>query len=131
MRQHDLDERGQYRRVVVVPPGEIELVGNDQVLDRHHRHARRQAVAHRRGNDAEAEADGDAVERLHAAIGKELKEEPRNALIRDLFLRLRKENLAMGVVEVDTPYAAAKTLPAWNPGSVMFDLNLDQLVGTK
>ena len=50
-----------------------------------------------------------------------------NALMRNLYTRLRSEHHGVPVVFVHSPYAASKTLGKWNPGSVMYDLFLDEL----
>lgn len=71
------------------------------------------------------------IEKLHTAISEEMNPDKRNALMRQMFDRLRSESWNIPVVDVDTVYAAVKTLPKWSPGSVMFDLNLDQLVDGK
>jgi hypothetical protein len=34
-------------------------------------------------------------------------------------------------LNVHTPYAVSKKLAHWNPGSVMYDLNLEQLTAAK
>ena len=50
-----------------------------------------------------------------------------NALMRNVYTRLRSEHHGVPVVFVHSPYAASKTLGKWNPGSVMYDLFLDEL----
>lgn len=68
------------------------------------------------------------VARLLTAIGSELDSTARNELMRQVFLRMRAESLDVPLLDTDTPYAAAKSLPTWDPGAVMYDLNLDELV---
>ncbi|MBI4611758.1 MAG: ABC transporter substrate-binding protein [Candidatus Rokubacteria bacterium] len=51
-----------------------------------------------------------------------------NTLMRNIFLRLRSEHLGGPLVYLHTPYAASKKITKWNPGSVMYDLNIDELV---
>jgi hypothetical protein len=54
-----------------------------------------------------------------------------NALMRNVFTRLRSEHYGVPVVYIHSPYATSKTLPKWNPGSVMYDLFIDQLAASK
>ncbi|MBI2153961.1 MAG: ABC transporter substrate-binding protein [Candidatus Rokubacteria bacterium] len=54
-----------------------------------------------------------------------------NALMRNIFTRLRTEHLGIPLVYLHTPYAASKRITKWNPGSVMYDLNLDELLTSK
>ncbi len=50
-----------------------------------------------------------------------------NALMRNIFTRLRTEHYGVPVVYVHSPYAASKTLGKYNPGAVMYDLFIDEL----
>jgi hypothetical protein len=44
---------------------------------------------------------------------------------------MRSEHHGVPVVYVHSPYATSKTLGKWNPGSVMYDLFLDNLAAGK
>jgi peptide/nickel transport system substrate-binding protein len=54
-----------------------------------------------------------------------------DALMRSIFTRLRTESLGIPLVSLHTPYASAKRITSWNPGSIMYDLNVDELVSAK
>lgn len=54
-----------------------------------------------------------------------------DALMRSIFTRLRTESLGVPLVSVHTPYASGKQIVSWNPGSIMYDLNLDELLTSK
>ena len=47
--------------------------------------------------------------------------------MRNIFTRLRSEHYGVPVVDIHSPYAASKKLGKWNPGSVMYDLYIDEL----
>jgi len=88
----------------------------------------KQAYTPSKGTDTvnDAEIDG-----MIAQVLKQTDREKINALMRNVFLRLRSEHYGVPVVYLHTPYAAAKTLGKWNPGTVMYDLFLDQLASSK
>ena len=50
-----------------------------------------------------------------------------NALMRNIFTRLRSEHYGVPVVNIHSPYATSMTLGKWNPGTVMYDLFIDEL----
>lgn len=52
-------------------------------------------------------------------------------LMRSVFNRLRSEHLGLPIVYYNTPYATSKRITRWNPGSVMYELNVDELVSGK
>jgi peptide/nickel transport system substrate-binding protein len=54
-----------------------------------------------------------------------------NALMRNIFTRLRSEHYGVPVVYLHSPYATSKTLGKWNPGTIMYDLFLDELASGK
>ncbi len=71
---------------------------------------------------------------LDAMVAKVLTEtdqEKIDALMRNIFLRLRGEHFGIPLVYLDTAYATSKKIGVWNPGSVMYDLNLEGLVPSK
>ncbi|HEV8439961.1 MAG TPA: ABC transporter substrate-binding protein [Methylomirabilota bacterium] len=71
---------------------------------------------------------------IDGMIGQILRQTDRekiNALMRNVFTRLRSEHYGMPIVYLHSPYATAKKLGKWNPGSVMYDLFLDELASGK
>jgi hypothetical protein len=48
-----------------------------------------------------------------------------------IFLRMRSEHMGIGLVYLHTPFATSKSITKWNPGSVMYDLNIDELLSAK
>ncbi len=71
------------------------------------------------------------LEKILLAIPGQVEQEKVNELMRQLYARLRSEHHGVGLLNVHTPYAVSKRLASWDPGSVMYDLNLDQLTLTK
>jgi hypothetical protein len=53
------------------------------------------------------------------------------ALMRNVYTRLRSEHFGMPVVYLHAAYATSKTLGKWTPGTVMYDLFLDNLAAGK
>jgi peptide/nickel transport system substrate-binding protein len=74
----------------------------------------------------DAEIDG-----MIAQVMRQTDREKINALMRNIFTRLRSEHYGVPVVYLHSPYATSKTLGKWNPGSVMYDLFLDELASGK
>ena len=68
------------------------------------------------------------IERLMNAVKKESDADKRNTLLRQVHLQMRKETVTIPVLELATPYVAAKTLPEWDTGFIPFDMNLDQII---
>jgi peptide/nickel transport system substrate-binding protein len=66
-----------------------------------------------------------------AAVVRQTDREKIDALMRNIFVRLRSEHYGIPLVYLHTPYATAKRIPKWNPGSLMYDLNLDELITTR
>jgi peptide/nickel transport system substrate-binding protein len=54
-----------------------------------------------------------------------------NALMRNIFTRLRSEHLGYPVAYLHSPYSSSKALASWNPGTVMYDFFFDELAATK
>jgi len=54
-----------------------------------------------------------------------------NALMRNIFTRLRSESSTFPVAYLHAPYASSKALASWNPGTVMYEFFLDELAATK
>jgi peptide/nickel transport system substrate-binding protein len=71
------------------------------------------------------------VDGMIAQVMRQTDREKINTLMRNIFTRLRSEHSGVPVVYVHSPYAASKTLGKWNPGSVMYDLFLDNLAASK
>src|SRR2546429_994682 len=67
------------------------------------------------------------IDGMIAQVMRQTDREKINALMRNIYTRLRSEHHGLPVVYVHSPYAAAKTLGKWNPGTVMYDLFLDEL----
>jgi peptide/nickel transport system substrate-binding protein len=67
------------------------------------------------------------VDGMLAQVMRQTDREKINALMRNVYTRLRSEHHGLPIVFVHSPYAASKTLGKWNPGSVMYDLFLDEL----
>ena len=76
-------------------------------------------------------ANDPEIDGMIAQVLKQTDREKINALLRNVFTRLRSEHLGMPLVYVHSPYATSKTLGKWNPGTVMYDLFLDELASSK
>ena len=68
------------------------------------------------------------LDRLVGAVLAETDREKVNNLMRSIFQRLRSEHLGIPLVYLHSAYATSKKITKWNPGSVMYDLNIDELV---
>ena len=75
---------------------------------------------------ADPEIDG-----MLEAILRETDREKINALMRRIFARLRSEHYGVPLVYLHTPYVTSKRIAHWNPGSVMLDLNIDELAAQR
>jgi peptide/nickel transport system substrate-binding protein len=71
------------------------------------------------------------IDGMIAQVMRQTDKEKINALMRNIFTRLRSEHYGVPVVYLHSAYATSKTLGKWNPGSVMYDLFLDQLASSK
>ena len=81
-----------------------------------------------KANDTVNDAEIDGM------IGQVMRQTDRdkiNALMRNIFTRLRSEHAGVPLVYLHSPYATSKALGKWNPGSVMYDLFFDQLASGK
>ena len=67
------------------------------------------------------------IDGMIAQVMRQTDREKINALMRNIFTRLRSEHYGVPVVYVHSPYATSKTLGKWNPGAVMYDLFIDEL----
>jgi peptide/nickel transport system substrate-binding protein len=87
------------------------------------------AIIDKYGNSKEATATmhDPEIEEILVAIPGQVEAEKVNELMRRLYTRLRSESQGIGLLNVHTPYAVSKKLATWDPGSVMYDMNLDQL----
>ncbi len=74
----------------------------------------------------DAEIDG-----MIAQVMRQTEKDKINALMRNIFTRLRSEHYGMPIVYLHSPYATSKKLGKWNPGSVMYDLFFDELASGK
>lgn len=84
----------------------------------------KQAYTPSKLNDTVADPE---VDGMIAQILRQTDREKINILMRNIFTRLRSEHAGVPVVYVHSPYATSKTLGKWNPGSVMYDLFIDEL----
>ena len=84
----------------------------------------KQAYTPSKLNDTVADPE---VDGMIAQIMRQTDREKINTLMRNIFTRLRSEHSGVPVVYVHSPYATSKTLGKWNPGSVMYDLFIDEL----
>src|SRR5438034_3273681 len=71
------------------------------------------------------------IDGMIAQVMRQTDREKINALMRNIYTRLRSEHYGVPVVYLHSAYATSKTLGKWNPGSVMYDLFLDQLAAGK
>jgi peptide/nickel transport system substrate-binding protein len=71
------------------------------------------------------------IDGMIAQVMRQTDRDKINALMRNIFARLRSEHYGVPVVYVHSPYATSKTLGKWNPGNVMYDLFIDQLAASK
>jgi peptide/nickel transport system substrate-binding protein len=88
----------------------------------------KQAYTPSKLNDTVADPE---IDGMIAQILKQTDREKINTLMRNIYTRLRSEHAGVPVVYVHSPYATSKTLGKWNPGTVMYDLFIDQLAATK
>jgi peptide/nickel transport system substrate-binding protein len=68
------------------------------------------------------------LDRLVERVLAETDREKVNNLMRSIFQRLRSEHLGIPLAYLHTAYATSKKVSRWNPGSVMYDLNIDELI---
>ena len=71
------------------------------------------------------------IDGMIAQVMRQTDREKINALMRNVFTRMRSEHAGVPVVYLHSPYATSKTLGKWNPGAVMYDLFLDNLAAGK
>jgi peptide/nickel transport system substrate-binding protein len=71
------------------------------------------------------------IDKLVAAMGAETNPTKWAELMVSAYRRLRAESLGISIVDIDTPYAIGKSLPTWDLGNVMYDMNLEQIVKGK
>ena len=68
------------------------------------------------------------LDKLVGAVLAETDREKVNGLMRSIFQRLRSEHLGIPLVYLHNAYATSKKITRWNPGAVMYDLNIDELI---
>src|SRR6266481_6174084 len=71
------------------------------------------------------------IDAMIAQVMRQTDREKINALVRNVYTRLRSEHYGVPVVCLHSPYATSKTLGKWNVGSVMYDLFFDVLASGK
>ena len=76
-------------------------------------------------------ANDPEIDGMIAQVMRQTDREKINTLMRNVYSRLRNEHYGVPVVYLHSPYATSKTLGKWNPGSVMYDLFLDDLASGK
>jgi peptide/nickel transport system substrate-binding protein len=76
-------------------------------------------------------ANDPEIDGMIAQVMRQTDKDKINALMRNIFTRLRSEHSGVPVVYLHSPYATSKTLGKWNPGTVMYDLFIDQLASGK
>jgi peptide/nickel transport system substrate-binding protein len=88
----------------------------------------KQAYSPSKANDTVHDPEVDA---MIAQVVRQTDREKINALMRNIYTRMRSEHSGMPIVYLHSPYAASKKLGKWNPGSVMYDLFFDELASGK
>ena len=76
-------------------------------------------------------ANDPEIDGMIAQVMSQTDREKINALMRNIYTRLRSEHYGVPVVYLHSPYASSKALAKWNPGSVMYDLFFDELASGK
>jgi peptide/nickel transport system substrate-binding protein len=76
-------------------------------------------------------ANDPEIDGMIAQVMSQTDREKINALMRNVYTRLRSEHYGVPVVYLHSPYASSKALAKWNPGSVMYDLFFDELASGK
>ena len=84
----------------------------------------KQAYTPSKLNDTVADPE---IDGMIAQVMRQTDQNKINALMRNIFTRLRSEHYGVPVVNIHSPYATSKTLGKWNPGTVMYDLFIDEL----
>jgi peptide/nickel transport system substrate-binding protein len=88
----------------------------------------KQAYSPSKANDT---ANDPEIDGMIAQVLKQTDQQKINQLMRNIYTRLRSEHYGVPLVYLHSPYATSKTLGKWNPGTVMYDLFLDQLASSK
>ena len=84
----------------------------------------KQAYTPSKLNDTVADPE---IDGMIAQVMRQTDQTKINALMRNIYTRLRSEHYGVPVVNIHSPYATSKTLGKWNPGTVMYDLFIDEL----
>ena len=84
----------------------------------------KQAYTPSKLNDTVADPE---IDGMIAQVMRQTDQNKINALMRNIYTRLRSEHYGVPVVNIHSPYATSKTLGKWNPGTVMYDLFIDEL----
>jgi peptide/nickel transport system substrate-binding protein len=79
-------------------------------------------------NDTAADAE---IDGMIKQVMSQTDQQKINALMRNIFTRLRSEHLGYPVAYIHAPYASSKALAKWDPGTVMYDFFFDELAATK
>ena len=69
--------------------------------------------------------------KMMEAVAFQADPDKAHGLMRNILNRMRTEHHGMPIVYLHTPYAVSKRVGKWNPGSVMYELNLEEIVGGK
>jgi len=67
------------------------------------------------------------IDAMIAQIMRQTDREKINALMRNIFTRLRSEHYGLPVVYLHSAFASSKALASWNSGTVMYDFFFDEL----
>ena len=97
-----------------------DWLGTISIIDKYASFAAKSASIH----DAE-------LDRMVAEVMRQTDQEKVGALMRQIFMRLRSEHFGVPLVYLHTPYVTSKRITKWNPGSVMYELNLDEMIAGK
>ena len=84
----------------------------------------KQAYTPSKLNDTVADPE---IDGMIAQVMRQTDQTKINALMRNIYTRLRSEHYGVPVVSIHAAYATSKNLGKYNPGAVMYDLFIDEL----
>jgi peptide/nickel transport system substrate-binding protein len=76
-------------------------------------------------------ANDPEIDGMIAQVMNQTDPQKINALMRNIFTRMRSESYGFPVAYIHAPYASSKALAKWNPGTVMYDFFFDELAAGK
>jgi peptide/nickel transport system substrate-binding protein len=76
-------------------------------------------------------ANDPEIDGMIAQVMSQTDQQKINALMRNIFTRMRSESYGFPVAYIHAPYASSKALAKWNPGTVMYDFFFDELAAGK